>query len=57
MAREFLKQQEVDRDEATEEQWQAAYVQAKQIVEDEHKEVVSLVDFIFSVRASRVASN
>ena len=42
MAREFLKRDEIDPDEATEEQWQAAYAQAKRIVEDEHKEVVSL---------------
>ncbi len=42
MAREFLKQTEVDPDEATDEQWSVAYASAKQIVEDEHKEVVSL---------------
>jgi preprotein translocase subunit SecA len=42
MAREFLKQSEVDPDEATEEQWSTAYARAKQIVEDEHNEVVSL---------------
>ncbi|HKS29198.1 MAG TPA: preprotein translocase subunit SecA [Pyrinomonadaceae bacterium] len=42
MAREFLKQQEVDPDEATDEQWEEAYRQAKSIVEEEHKEVVSL---------------
>ena len=42
MAREFLKRDEIDPDEATEEQWQTAYAQAKRIVEDEHKEVVSL---------------
>jgi preprotein translocase subunit SecA len=42
MAREFLKQDEVDPDEATEEQWSAVYAKAKQIVEDEHNEVVSL---------------
>ena len=42
MAREFLKQTEVDPDEATEEQWSGAYARAKQIVEDEHQEVVSL---------------
>ena len=42
MAREFLKKQEIDPDEATEEQWRNAFVQAKQIVEDEHNEVVSL---------------
>ena len=42
MAREFLKETEVDPDEATEEQWTSAFEKAKQIVEDEHKEVVSL---------------
>src|SRR5207237_9411086 len=42
MAREFLKDQEVDPDEATESQWQQEYLKAKRIVEDEHKEVVSL---------------
>jgi preprotein translocase subunit SecA len=42
MAREFLKQEEVDPDEATEEQWRVAFARAKTIVEDEHKEVVSL---------------
>ena len=42
MAREFLKEQEIDPDEATEQQWQSAYAQAKQIVEAEHKEVVGL---------------
>jgi preprotein translocase subunit SecA len=42
MAREFLKKDEVDPDEATEEQWQVAYARAKRIVEDEHNEVVGL---------------
>ena len=42
MAREFLKKDEIDPDEATEEQWRVAYAQAKQIVEEEHKEVVGL---------------
>ena len=42
MAREFLKKEEVDPDEATEQQWQFAYERAKRIVEDEHKEVVAL---------------
>jgi preprotein translocase subunit SecA len=41
MAREFLKKDEIDPDEATEEQWNAALAHAKQIVEEEHKEVVS----------------
>jgi len=42
MAREFLKRDEVDPEEATEEQWRSAYVRAKQIVEEEHSEVVDL---------------
>ncbi|HEV2912646.1 MAG TPA: preprotein translocase subunit SecA [Pyrinomonadaceae bacterium] len=42
MAREFLKREEIDPDEATDEQWQEALTHAKQIVEEEHKEVVSL---------------
>src|SRR6476620_8199660 len=42
MAREFLKKDEIDPDEATEEQWQSAYSQARRIVEEEHKEVVNL---------------
>ena len=42
MAREFLKQREIDPDEATDEQWQAAYAESRRIVEEEHKEVVSL---------------
>ncbi|MBD0372826.1 MAG: preprotein translocase subunit SecA, partial [Pyrinomonadaceae bacterium] len=42
MAREFLKEQEIDPDEATDEQWAEAYQKAKQIVEEEHKEVVEL---------------
>src|SRR5215470_2990241 len=42
MAREFLKKDEIDPDEATDEQWRVAYAQAKTIVEDEHQEVVSL---------------
>src|SRR6266566_739388 len=42
MAREFLKKQEIDPDEATESQWQQEYLKAKGIVESEHKEVVSL---------------
>ena len=42
MAREFLKKDEVDPEEATEEQWQVAYNQARRIVEAEHKEVVEL---------------
>src|SRR5215813_6564513 len=42
MTREFLKEQEVDPDEATESQWQSEYLKAKRIVEAEHNEVVSL---------------
>src|SRR4051812_15087611 len=42
MTREFLKEEEVDPDEATESQWQQEYEKAKRIVADEHKEVVSL---------------
>jgi preprotein translocase subunit SecA len=42
MAREFLKHDEIDPDEATPEQMAAALAQAKEIVEAEHKEVVSL---------------
>jgi preprotein translocase subunit SecA len=36
-----LKKQEIDPDEANEEQWEHAVAEAKRIVEDEHKEVVS----------------
>ena len=42
MAREFLKEQEIDPDEATDDQWREVYARAKRIVESEHKEVVSL---------------
>ncbi len=42
MAREFLKEQEVDPEEATESQWQGEFLKAKRIVESEHQEVVSL---------------
>jgi preprotein translocase subunit SecA len=42
MAREFLKHDEIDPDEATNEQFEEALTRAKQIIEDEHKEVVSL---------------
>src|SRR4026207_1381713 len=42
MAREFLKKDEVDPDEATDEQWRVAYERAKRIVEEEHQEVVAL---------------
>jgi preprotein translocase subunit SecA len=42
MAREFLKRDEIDPDEATDEQWEGAIARARRIVEDEHKEVVGL---------------
>jgi preprotein translocase subunit SecA len=42
MAREFLKRDEIDPDEATDEQWEEALAHARRIVEAEHKEVVSL---------------
>ena len=42
MTREFLKEQEIDPDEATESQWQEEFKKARRIVEAEHKEVVSL---------------
>jgi preprotein translocase subunit SecA len=41
MAREFLKQDEIDPDEATGEQMNEAMARAKRIVEAEHKEVVA----------------
>src|SRR5712671_4599085 len=40
MAREFLKEEEIDPDEATDEQWQEVLGKAKRIVDSEHKEVV-----------------
>ena len=42
MTREFLKKDEIDPDEATEEQWSQAFARAKRIVEEEHKEVVDI---------------
>ncbi|MBA3515308.1 MAG: preprotein translocase subunit SecA [Pyrinomonadaceae bacterium] len=42
MAREFLKSEEIDPDEATEEQWSKAFAGAKRIVEAEHNEVVGI---------------
>jgi preprotein translocase subunit SecA len=42
MAREFLKHEEIDPDEASDEQWEAALERAKRIVEEEHKEVVRI---------------
>src|SRR5206468_12510599 len=40
MAREFLKKEEVDPDEASEQEWTQAFERAKRIVEAEHEEVV-----------------
>ncbi len=40
MAREFLKKEEVDPDEASEQEWSQAFERAKRIVESEHEEVV-----------------
>src|SRR5437763_2243652 len=40
MAREFLKEEEIDPDEATDDQWREVFARAKRIVESEHKEVV-----------------
>src|SRR6184192_2961785 len=42
LAREHLKRQEIDPDEATEEQFQEALAYIKPVVEREHKEVVKL---------------
>ncbi|MCA1816346.1 MAG: SEC-C domain-containing protein, partial [Acidobacteria bacterium] len=42
LAREFLKQQEIDPDEATPEQFDEALQRAKRIVEAEHEEVVKI---------------
>src|SRR6185312_13553116 len=42
MAREFLKTDEIDPDEANDEQWNVAFSRAKRIVEDEHNEVVEI---------------
>jgi len=41
MAREFLKEDEIDPDEVTDEQWREVFERAKRIVEAEHKEVVA----------------
>ena len=41
LAREMLKKQEIDPDEATDEQFEEALAQTKRVVEAEHKEVVS----------------
>jgi preprotein translocase subunit SecA len=40
LARELLKKQEIDPDEATDEQFEEALAQTKRVVEAEHKEVV-----------------
>ncbi|MCU1267602.1 MAG: protein translocase subunit secA [Acidobacteria bacterium] len=42
MAREFLKEDEIDPDEASDDQWNVAFSRAKSIVEEEHKEVVEI---------------
>src|SRR6266542_3570576 len=42
MAREFLKEEEIDPDEAEEQQWTGACARAKRIVEAEHQEVVQI---------------
>ena len=42
MAREFLKKDEIDPDDVTDEQWKVAFERAKRIVEEEHQEVVGL---------------
>ncbi|MEP6636527.1 MAG: preprotein translocase subunit SecA, partial [Acidobacteriota bacterium] len=42
MAREFLKKEEIDPDQVTEEQWSKAFSDAKRIVEAEHEEVVGI---------------
>jgi preprotein translocase subunit SecA len=42
MAREFLKHEEIDPDEVTDEQWEEVLTRSKSIVAAEHKEVVKL---------------
>ncbi len=42
MAREFLKRDEIDPDDVSEEQWKVSFERAKRIVEEEHQEVVGL---------------
>src|SRR5262249_14722014 len=42
MAREFLKADEIDPDEADDQQWSGAHAKATRIVDEEHKEVVAL---------------
>ncbi|MFN0141067.1 MAG: preprotein translocase subunit SecA [Pyrinomonadaceae bacterium] len=41
LAREYLKKQEINPDEATEEQFEAELVKARRVVAEEHKEVVA----------------
>ena len=40
LAKKFLKEKEINPDDATPEQWEAALARAKQVTEAEHKEVV-----------------
>ncbi|HMO82447.1 MAG TPA: preprotein translocase subunit SecA [Pyrinomonadaceae bacterium] len=42
LAREYLKRQEIDPDEASTEQFEAELAKAKRVVEEEHNEVVSV---------------
>src|SRR3989449_3571642 len=42
MAREFLKKEEIDPDEANEQEWSQAFERSKRIVEAEHEEVVGI---------------
>ncbi|HKG21972.1 MAG TPA: SEC-C metal-binding domain-containing protein, partial [Blastocatellia bacterium] len=42
LARQFLREREVNPDEATESQWQESFVRAKQITDAEHADVVTL---------------
>jgi preprotein translocase subunit SecA len=42
MAREFLKREEIDPDEASDKQYEEVLARAKSIVDEEHKEVVKL---------------
>ncbi|HVF90138.1 MAG TPA: preprotein translocase subunit SecA [Blastocatellia bacterium] len=42
LARQFLREREINPDEATESQWQDAFARAKQITDAEHSDVVSL---------------
>ncbi|MDT4966325.1 MAG: preprotein translocase subunit SecA [Acidobacteriota bacterium] len=42
MAREFLKKEEIDPDDVSDDQWEQAVARSKRIVEEEHKEVVGL---------------